>query len=53
MPSVGRGYLLNPVISPQATHTTEGGNAAFGAYSCSGEDEYAVGGGKDEHGREV
>jgi hypothetical protein len=37
------------VVSPQAIHGTEGGNAAFCAYACSGENEDAVGGGNGEH----
>jgi hypothetical protein len=50
VPSFRRGDLLDPVTSPQATHTTESWNAAFRAQSCSGEDEDAVSGGNCEHG---
>jgi len=51
VPSFGRSDLLDPVISPEATHTTESWNAAFRTYSCSGKNKDAVSGGNCEHGR--
>jgi hypothetical protein len=48
VPSVGRSDLLDPVISPEATHATKGWNAAFRAHSCPGENEDAVRGGNGE-----
>ena len=42
VPSCGRGDLLDPVIPPEATHATEGWNAAFRTHSRSGENEDAV-----------
>jgi hypothetical protein len=49
MPSLGRGDLLDPIIPPHSSHATECWDAAFRAYSCSGENEDAVGGGNGEH----
>src|SRR5438552_18375716 len=49
VPSFRRSDLLNPVVPPKATHATEGGNAAFGANPCSGEDEHTVSRGNSQH----
>ncbi len=50
VPSFGRSDLFDPVVPPKSTHATESWDAAFGAHSCPGENEDAIGGGKCEHG---
>jgi hypothetical protein len=49
VPSFGRSDLLDPVISPETTHATEGWNTAFRAHSCPGKSEDSVSEGDCEH----
>ena len=48
-PSMGRGYFLNPVVSPESA-ATECRNSALGAHACACEDEDAITGRDGEHG---
>jgi hypothetical protein len=41
-PSFGSGYVFDAVAVPEASGASEGGQAAFGGDSGSGEDEEAV-----------
>jgi hypothetical protein len=51
VPSLRRGDLLDPVVPPKSTYATESWDAAFRAYSCSGENEDSISGGNCEHGK--
>ena len=53
MPSLGRSDLLDPVVPPIPTHATESCDAAFRAYSCSGENKDAVIGGNGQHDEQM
>jgi len=51
MPSVRRGDLLDPVVSPEPVDATECRNAALGAYSRSTKNENTISGRDGEHWR--